>query len=77
MWHAHPLPRHACPPWQAYPRHAHTPGGYYEMRSMSGRYTSYWNAFLYELQPIRNIEVVHVAGNRVQMFYRRITVLNS
>ena len=37
-------PRHACPP-QAWP-----PGntrGYYEMRSMSGRYESYWNAFLF------------------------------
>ena len=23
------------------------PGGYYEMRSMTGRYASYWNAFLF------------------------------
>ena len=31
---------------------AHTlpPGGYYEIRSMSGRYASSWNAFLFELQ---------------------------
>ena len=26
---------------------AHTPHGYYEMRSMSGWYASYWNAFLF------------------------------
>ena len=26
----------------------HAPGGYYKMRSMSGRYASYWNAFLLE-----------------------------
>ena len=26
--------------------HAHTPGRYYEILSMSGRYASYWNAFL-------------------------------
>ena len=30
---------HAC--------HAHTPGRYYVIRSMSGQYTSYWNAFLF------------------------------
>ena len=31
---------------------AHTlpPGRYYEIRSMSGRYASSWNAFLFELQ---------------------------
>ena len=43
MRHAHPQAR--MPP----PRHA-PPGhtrGYYEMRSMSGRYESYWNAFLF------------------------------
>ena len=38
--HAHP-PGHACLPWACTP-----PGGHYEKRSMSGRYTSYWNAFL-------------------------------
>ena len=25
------------------------PGRYYEIRSMSGRYASYWNALLFEL----------------------------
>ena len=29
------------------PRHAHPPARYYEMLSMSGRYASYWNAFLF------------------------------
>ena len=28
--------------------HAHPPGRYYEIQSMSGRYASYWNAFLLE-----------------------------
>ena len=60
--HARPLPCtppcHACPPaMHALPCHTHTPAmyapcharppSYYEMRSMSGRYTSYWNAFLF------------------------------
>ena len=30
--------------WQAHPHP--TPGRYYEIQSMSGRYASYWNAFL-------------------------------
>ena len=29
--------------------HAPSPGRYYEIRSMSGRYASYWNAFLFIL----------------------------
>ena len=33
--------------------HAHPPGRYYEIRSMSGRYASYWNAFL--LAPLKVI----------------------
>ena len=45
--HAHP-PRHAHPPWHACPpRHTRPPSGYYEMQSMSWRYASYWNAFLF------------------------------
>ena len=38
--HMH-APRHAHTPWACMP-----PSGYYEMRSMSRRYASYWNAFL-------------------------------
>ena len=33
---------HTCPP----------PGRYYEIRSMSGRYASYWNAFLFNYFPL-------------------------
>ena len=32
---------YACPPGM------HAPAGYYEICSMSGRYTSFWNAFLF------------------------------
>ena len=55
-------PRHARPLWACTPpmgthaphrhtcplgTHAPSPGRYDEMRSMSGRYASYWNAFLF------------------------------
>ena len=52
LWYAHPLgthtprhahtPRHTCPP-----RHTHPPNRYYEMWSISGWYTSYWDTFLF------------------------------
>ena len=39
---------HACLPCHARPLPCMPlPHGYYEMRSMSGQYTSYWNAFLF------------------------------
>ena len=37
---------HALPGTHA-PGYACPPSGYYEMRSMSGQYASYWNAFLF------------------------------
>ena len=50
--HVHPPPCHACPP-PCTPTVTHAPRPlpctfpvYYDMRSMSGRYKSYWNAFL-------------------------------
>ena len=50
--HTHPC--HACPlptamhaPLPCTPPATHAPPGYYEMRSMSGRYASYWNALLF------------------------------
>ena len=33
--------------WRGGVCHACPPGRYYEIRSMSGRYASYWNAFLF------------------------------
>ena len=41
IYTTHP-PRHACPP--------SPPRRYYEMRSMSGRYASYWNALLFVIR---------------------------
>ena len=40
-------PRYACPPSHTCPL-----PGYYEMRSMSGRYASYWNAFLFYIRSV-------------------------
>ena len=56
VWtHAHPQPLgthapRACTPraHMPLPLGTHAPGGYYEMRSMSRRYASYWNAFLFK-----------------------------
>ena len=51
-WHALPTPRPHTPlPHLGMhaPRHAIPPSGYYEMRSMSGRYASYWKTFLLNL----------------------------
>ena len=51
--HTHPAthtPCHVCPPAMHFPLPCMPPAThaprYYEMRSMSGRYASYWNAFL-------------------------------
>ena len=41
--------------WQG--GHACPPRGYDEIRSMSGRYASYWNAFLFLLRPLLNPQV--------------------
>ena len=34
------------------PRQVHTPSRYYEIRSMSGQYASYWNAFLFSVRAV-------------------------
>ena len=47
-WHA--LYRHACTPWACTPPRGYSICGYYEMRSLSRQYASYWNAFLFFLQ---------------------------
>ena len=66
-WHAHPLlhmppPCHACPPATPVPCHAHSPAIHapchacpHDMRSMSGRYASYLNAFLFQNADVRYI----------------------
>ena len=41
----HPPGRY--PTWAGTPRARYTPGRYYQIRSMSRRYASYWNAFLF------------------------------
>ena len=66
-WHAHPLlhmppPCHACPLATPVPCHAHSPAMHApchacpnDMRSMSGRYASYLNAFLFQNADVRYI----------------------
>ena len=40
----------ACMAWGCVAGHARPPRGYDEIRSMSGRHASYWNAFLFKIQ---------------------------
>ena len=51
-------PRHThVPPRYAHPLATHAPplSGYYEMRPMSGRYASYWNAFLFGIICVKKV----------------------
>ena len=46
--------------------------GYDEIRSMSGRYASYWNAFLLSVQKVGQWEHVHINIHNHNHFNRRI-----
>ena len=48
------------------PRTRMSPGRYYQMRSMSGRYASYWNAFL--LKPAFVVSVARLSLTRCMPF---------
>ena len=52
--------RHASPQPCTSPCHTRPPR-YYEMRSMSGRYASYWNAFLFISYGWRSCRIMHIA----------------
>ena len=55
---------------------APSPGRFYEIQSMSGRYASYWNAFLFEhdFPHATNITKSQPAGFQHQGFCTRVTV---
>ena len=69
-------PRHT-PPWaHSPPLGMHAPLGYYEMRSMSGRYASYWNAFLLLNYYIR-FTLCRIAVITMMLNYDICTLVNN
>ena len=62
-----PPGRYTTTPWVGTPPdQVNPPRRYYEIRSMSGRYASYWNAFLYMLMPTRLIHF-QITGGRFEL----------
>ena len=66
--HAPPCARTRPPP-HTRPLDMHPPSGYYEIRSMSGRYASYWNAFLFLF--FSNTPLFDIKRNLISEFLSR------
>ena len=70
--HAYPL-GHTCPPRPCTPPVTHAPlpcipPRHYDMWSMSGRYASYWNAFLYQVRTLTHLKIVSIVDQSILIF---------
>ena len=66
--------------WWGHAWHTRTPSRYYEMRSMSRRYASYWNAFLFETSKAKWVDPDCEIGTRVDThckFLNRVQIFTA
>ena len=65
-WATHP-PRPCTPPVTHAPLPC-IPPRHYDMWSMSGRYASYWNAFLYQVRTLTHLKIVSIVDQSILIF---------